>query len=79
MGILSAESDLNSDPMQLFAIGCVELIFEVSSLFSNALSVLSLPIVPIFGTIFLQGKLNGIKAIPMVLVVWGFISIFYQH
>jgi hypothetical protein len=31
---------------KVFNIGCVGLIFEISSLFSNAISVLGLPIVP---------------------------------
>ncbi|KAJ1441254.1 Purine nucleobase transmembrane transport [Sesbania bispinosa] len=64
---------------QLFAIGCVGLIFEVSSLFSNAISVLGTPIVPILAVIFFQDKMHGIKAISMVLGVWGFTSYVYQQ
>lgn len=64
---------------QLFGIGCVGLIFEVSSLFSNAISVLGLPIVPILAIVVFQDKMHGIKAISMVLAVWGFISYLYQQ
>ncbi|RHN67377.1 putative purine permease, plant [Medicago truncatula] len=64
---------------QVFSIGCVGLIFEVSSLFSNAISVLGMPIVPILAVVFFQDKMHGIKAISMVLAVWGFISYVYQQ
>jgi hypothetical protein len=64
---------------QVFNIGCVGLIFEISSLFSNAISVLGLPIVPILAVAFFHEKMDGIKAISMVLAVWGFISYVYQQ
>jgi len=64
---------------QVFSIGCVGLIFEVSSLFSNAISVVGLPIIPILAVVFFQDKMHGIKAISMVLAVWGIISHVYQH
>ncbi|XP_004516108.1 purine permease 21-like [Cicer arietinum] len=64
---------------QVFSIGCVGLIFEVSSLFSNAISVLGMPIVPILAVVFFQDKMNGIKVISMILAVWGFISYIYQQ
>ncbi|CAK8565739.1 unnamed protein product [Lathyrus sativus] len=64
---------------QVFTIGSVGLIFEISSLFSNAISVLGLPIVPILAVVFFQDKMHGIKAISMVLAVWGFISYMYQQ
>ncbi|KAI4295399.1 hypothetical protein L6164_035448 [Bauhinia variegata] len=64
---------------QLFNIGCVGLIMDVSSLFSNAISVLSLPIVPIMAVFLYHDKLNGIKGISMALAVWGFVSYVYQH
>jgi hypothetical protein len=64
---------------QVFNIGSVGLIFEISSLFSNAISVLGLPIVPILAVAFFQEKMDGIKAISMVLAVWGFISYVYQQ
>ncbi|KAK7302323.1 hypothetical protein RJT34_13209 [Clitoria ternatea] len=64
---------------QLFTIGCVGLIFEVSSLFSNAISALGVPIVPMLAVIFFRDKMHGIKAISMVLAFWGFISYGYQQ
>lgn len=64
---------------QVFSIGCVGLIFEVSSLFSNAISILGLPIVPILAMIFFHDKMHGTKAISMMLAVWGFVSYAYQQ
>ncbi|XP_045791184.1 purine permease 21-like [Trifolium pratense] len=64
---------------KVFNLGCVGLIFEVSSLFSMAISVLGLPIVPILAVVFFKEKMNGIKVISMVLAIWGFISYVYQQ
>ncbi|CAI8596719.1 unnamed protein product [Vicia faba] len=64
---------------QVFNIGCVGLIFEFSALFSNAISVVGLPIVPILAVVFFQDKMHGIKAISMVLAGWGFVSYMYQQ
>ncbi|XP_027189255.1 purine permease 21-like [Cicer arietinum] len=64
---------------QVFSIGCVGLIFEVSSLFSNAISVSGMPIVPILAVVIFQDKMNGIKVISMILAIWGFISYVYQQ
>ncbi|OIW21749.1 hypothetical protein TanjilG_09171 [Lupinus angustifolius] len=64
---------------QLYSIGSVGLIFEVSSLFADALSVLAEPIVPILAVIFFHETMNGIKAISMVLAIWGFTSYIYHH
>ncbi|XP_014522717.1 purine permease 21 isoform X2 [Vigna radiata var. radiata] len=64
---------------QLFTISCFGLIREVSSLFSNAISALGVPIVPILAVIFFHDKMHGIKAISMVLAIWGIISYVYQQ
>ncbi|XP_065877926.1 probable purine permease 10 [Euphorbia lathyris] len=64
---------------QVFTIGCVGLIFEVTSLFSNAISVLGLPIVPVMAVFVFHDKMDGVKVISMVLAVWGFVSYVYQH
>ncbi|KAG6639365.1 probable purine permease 10 [Carya illinoinensis] len=64
---------------QVFSVGCMGLVFEVSSLFSNAISVLGLPIVPVLAVIFFHDKLGGIKVVSMVLAIWGFISYVYQQ
>lgn len=64
---------------QIFNVGCVGLIFKISSLFSNVISVLGVPIAPILAVIFLHDRLNGLKAMAMVLAMWGFVSYMYQH
>ncbi|CAK7326605.1 unnamed protein product [Dovyalis caffra] len=64
---------------QVFSIGSVGLIFDVSSLFSNAISVLGLPIVPVLAVFVFKDKLGGVKAISLLLAIWGFISYAYQY
>ena len=64
---------------QIFNIGAVGLIHEVSSLFSNVITVLGLPVIPVLAVIFFHEKMDGVKVISMVLAIWGFISYFYQH
>ena len=51
----------------------------MSSLFSNVISVLGLPVIPVLAVIFFHEKLDGVKVISMVLAIWGFISYFYQN
>uniref|UniRef100_A0A1J3DFI4 Probable purine permease n=1 Tax=Noccaea caerulescens TaxID=107243 RepID=A0A1J3DFI4_NOCCA len=64
---------------QVFSIGGTGLIFELSSLFSNSISVLGLPVVPILAVIIFHDKMNGLKVISMILAIWGFTSYVYQH
>ncbi|XP_042435201.1 probable purine permease 11 isoform X1 [Zingiber officinale] len=64
---------------QLASVGVVGLIFVVSSLFSNVISTLALPTVPIFAVIFFDDKMNGIKIVAMLLAIWGFVSYLYQE
>lgn len=64
---------------QVFSIGSIGLIFFASSLFSNAISVLGLPIVPFLAVAFFQDKMDGMKVVAMVLAIWGFVSYVYQH
>lgn len=64
---------------QLFQIGALGLIFEVSSLFCNAISTLVLPLVQVLAVIIFHDKMNGLKVISMVLAIWGFVSYTYQH
>ncbi|KAA8519547.1 hypothetical protein F0562_013829 [Nyssa sinensis] len=64
---------------QVFSIGVVGLIFEVSSLFSNVISTLGLPIVPVLAVVFFHDKMDGVKVIAMLLAIWGFVSYMYQH
>ncbi|OMO93080.1 hypothetical protein COLO4_17121 [Corchorus olitorius] len=64
---------------QITSIGLLGLVSEVSSLFSNVISTLSLPVIPILAVIFFHDKMDGIKAISMLLAIWGFLSYIYQH
>lgn len=64
---------------QVYSVGCVGLILDVSSLFSNAISALGLPIVPVFAVIFFHDKMDGIKIEAIFLAVWGFVSYAYQN
>ncbi|KAM0000434.1 putative purine permease, plant [Helianthus debilis subsp. tardiflorus] len=64
---------------QIATIGGVGLIFEVSSLFSNVINTLALPIIPILAVIIFREKMNGMKVIATVLAIWGFASYVYQH
>ncbi|KAK0575346.1 hypothetical protein LWI29_031486 [Acer saccharum] len=64
---------------QVFLIGAIGLIFEVSSLFCNAISVLSLPVVPVLAMIVFHDKMDGVKVISMVLAIWGIVSYIYQQ
>ncbi|KAL9251012.1 Purine permease 21-like protein [Drosera capensis] len=59
--------------------GILGLIFEVSSLFSNVISTLGLPLVPAFAVVFLHNTMNGVKVISLVLALWGFFSYIYQN
>ncbi|EOA18726.1 hypothetical protein CARUB_v10007305mg, partial [Capsella rubella] len=53
---------------QVYTTGVVGLIFESSSVFSNSITAVELPIVPIVSKIF-----------SIILAIWGFISFVYQH
>ncbi|XP_027337642.1 probable purine permease 11 [Abrus precatorius] len=64
---------------QISSIGMLGLIVEVSSLFSNVIGTLALPIVPILAVVFFHDKINGVKFIALLLAVWGFVSYLYQH
>ncbi|XP_021765723.1 probable purine permease 11 [Chenopodium quinoa] len=64
---------------QVSSLGLIGLVFEVSSLFSNVISTLSLPMIPIFAVVFFHDKMNGVKVISLVLAMWGFLSYIYQH
>ncbi|XP_027085959.1 purine permease 21-like [Coffea arabica] len=64
---------------QIFSIGMVGLILKVSSLFANVISTLGLPIVPILAVFIFKEKMSGVKAVGMLLAIWGFMSYIYQH
>ena len=63
----------------VFLVGCLGLILEVSSLFANAIIVLGVPLVPILAMIFFHDKMNGLNAMSLVLSLWGFLSYIYQQ
>ncbi|EFH46323.1 predicted protein [Arabidopsis lyrata subsp. lyrata] len=64
---------------QAFSIGSVGLILEVSSLFSNVISTICLPVVPVLAVVFFRDEMSRIKLIAMFLAIWGFVSYAYQH
>ncbi|KAF5735096.1 hypothetical protein HS088_TW15G00596 [Tripterygium wilfordii] len=64
---------------QISSVGMLGLIFEVSSLFSNFISTLGLPVVPVLAVIFFHDKMNGVKVMALLLAIWAFISYIYQH
>ena len=55
-------------------MGVVGLMFLVSSLFSNVISTLALPIVGIFSVGFFHDRMDALKIILMLLSIWGFVS-----
>ena len=59
---------------QVFVVGVVGLIFLVSSLFSNVISTLALPIVPILSVGFFHDRMDARNIISMLLSIWGFVS-----
>uniref|UniRef100_A0A7N2REB6 Uncharacterized protein n=1 Tax=Quercus lobata TaxID=97700 RepID=A0A7N2REB6_QUELO len=59
--------------------GMLGLIFEVSSLFSNVINTLALPVVPILAVILFHDKIDGVKVMALLLAIWGFLSYMYQH
>lgn len=64
---------------QVYTIGVVGLIFESSSVFSNAITAVGLPIVPILAVVVFRDEMDGTKVISIILAIWGFISFAYQH
>jgi len=59
---------------QFSSIGGVGLIFLVSSLFSNVISTVGFPIVPILSVGFFHDRMDALKIISMLLSIWGFVS-----
>ncbi|KAK8989481.1 hypothetical protein V6N11_063905 [Hibiscus sabdariffa] len=64
---------------QGFALGGTALLFEVSSLFANAVTVVALPVVLILAVIFFNNEMDCIKGVATVLAIWGFLSYAYQQ
>ncbi|KAL4199604.1 hypothetical protein AMTRI_Chr03g52060 [Amborella trichopoda] len=64
---------------QICSVGVVGLVFVVSSLFSNVVSTLSLPLVPIVAVFLFRDKMDGVKVAALLLALWGFGSYGYQQ
>ncbi|EPS62038.1 hypothetical protein M569_12755, partial [Genlisea aurea] len=64
---------------QCFNLGCTGLIFKVSSLFSNVISILGLPVGPVLAVFIFNDKFTGLKGVSMALAMWGFVSYMYQY
>ncbi|XP_019198257.1 PREDICTED: ras-related protein RABH1b-like [Ipomoea nil] len=64
---------------QIGAVGILGLIVVVSSsLFCVVISTLSLAVTPIASVIILHEKMNGVKMIALLIVMWGFGNYIYQ-
>ncbi|OEL19006.1 putative purine permease 11 [Dichanthelium oligosanthes] len=64
---------------QAALLGQVRLVARVSSLFANATGAVQLPLVPVFAVVLFGERMTGIKAVAMLMAVWGFLSYVYQH
>lgn len=64
---------------QAMAVANLRLITRVSSLFANVTGTVALPLVPVFAVVLFGDKMTGIKAVAMLMAVWGFLSYVYQH
>ncbi|KAL5703618.1 hypothetical protein ACHQM5_022147 [Ranunculus cassubicifolius] len=64
---------------QVFFISTLGLIHEASSLFSNVVSTVWLPVTPILAVLLFRDKMDGMKIIAMFLAMWGFVSYVYEH
>ncbi|XP_025885122.1 probable purine permease 10 isoform X2 [Solanum lycopersicum] len=53
--------------------------FEVSAVFANVITTLGAPLIPIMSVIIFNDKMSGVKAISIVLAIWGFSSYAYQQ
>ncbi|KAK1404831.1 putative purine permease, plant [Heracleum sosnowskyi] len=52
---------------QVYTIGSFGLIFEVSSLFTNVIGTVALPIVPVLAVLVFDDQLNGVKVVAVLL------------
>ncbi|TVU16003.1 hypothetical protein EJB05_39549 [Eragrostis curvula] len=64
---------------QATAVGMVRLLSRVSSLFANVTGTVGLPLVPVLAVALFGDKMTGIKAVAMLMALWGFLSYVYQH
>eukprot|EP01018_Ginkgo_biloba_P032574 Gb_18501 [translate_table: standard] len=59
---------------QMSSVGMFALTLLVSSLFTNVVSAVTVPLVPIVSVFFFNDELDALKVIAMLLGVWGFVS-----
>uniref|UniRef100_A0A1J3F5G0 Probable purine permease n=1 Tax=Noccaea caerulescens TaxID=107243 RepID=A0A1J3F5G0_NOCCA len=64
---------------QVYTVGLVGLIFESSSVFSNSITAVGLPIVPVVAVIVFHDEMEASKIFSIILAIWGFLSFVYQH
>lgn len=64
---------------QVSSVGSVGLVFTVSSLFSNVVSAVALPLVPVFAVVFFDDKMDGLMVITLLMAIWGFATYVYQQ
>ncbi|XP_059289319.1 probable purine permease 6 isoform X2 [Lycium ferocissimum] len=64
---------------QIYTIGVLSLIMKVSALFANVITTVCVPLVPALAVIIFHDKMSGVKAVSMILAIWGFLSYGYQQ
>lgn len=64
---------------QICSVGVVRLIYLVSTLFSNVMSMLSLPLVPVAAVLLYREQMDGVKIVAMLLAILGLSSYIYQN
>lgn len=62
---------------QLYLLGGAGIIFLASSLMSCVFMTAMIPILPVLAVAFFQDSFSALKAIAMLLSIWGFISYLY--
>ncbi|KAK6797284.1 hypothetical protein RDI58_004986 [Solanum bulbocastanum] len=64
---------------QLYTYCLLGLIMKMSAVFANVITTLGAPLIPIMSVIIFNDKMSGVKAISIVLAIWGFSSYAYQQ
>ncbi|KAG8066012.1 hypothetical protein GUJ93_ZPchr0004g39360 [Zizania palustris] len=64
---------------QLTTMGMMGLVATVSSLFTNVISTVAMPLCPVIAVIFLGDRMDGVMILAMLIGIWGFLSYIYQH
>lgn len=64
---------------QVFGVGMVALILNVSALFGNVVSTMNVGVVPVLAVVAFKDRMSGLKVVAMVLAIWGSVSYVYQQ